>query len=148
MATADTGDEKSKATVSQVLEFELGDETYCVSIDHVTEIVDMGDVTNVPNSPRHVEGVMDLRGATTTIVAPKTLLNISDGREGMRIVVFDPSTFEDGQSVGWVVDSVNEVTRVVEDDVDDSPVEDEYIRGIVKRDGEFVVWLKPRELHA
>lgn len=148
MATADTGDDEPNATVSQVLEFELGDETYCVSIDHVTEIVDMGDVTSVPNSPRHVEGVMDLRGATTTIIAPKTLLGIDEAGEEMRIIVFDPSTFQDDQSVGWVVDSVNEVTRVVEDDVDDSPTEDEYIRGIVKRDGEFVVWLKPRDLHA
>ena len=148
MATADIGDEETNATVSQVLEFELGDETYCVSIDHVTEIVDMGDVTVVPNSPPHVEGVMDLRGATTTIIAPKRLLAIPDGGEEMRIVVFDPSTFDDDQSVGWVVDSVNEVTRVVEDDVDDSPTDDEYIRGIVKRDGEFVVWLKPRDLQA
>lgn len=146
MATADTTDDDSAATANEVLEFELGAETFCVGIDHVTEIVDRGDVTAVPNSPDHVEGVMDLRGSTTAIVDPKTLLNLDDHGEGRRIVVFDPETFSDEQSVGWVVDAVNEVSRVVESDVDDSPVDDEYVRGIVKRDGEFVVWLNPRDL--
>ncbi|PSQ33625.1 chemotaxis protein CheW, partial [Halobacteriales archaeon SW_10_68_16] len=33
------------ATTGQVLEFTLGEETYCVSIDYVTEIVDVGELT-------------------------------------------------------------------------------------------------------
>lgn len=48
------------ATTGQVLEFQLGSETYCVSIDYVTEIVDIGELTSVPNAPPHVRGVYDL----------------------------------------------------------------------------------------
>lgn len=132
----------------QVLEFTLGSEVYCVSIDNVTEIVGMSDLTAVPNTPGHVEGVMDLRGRTTTIVNPKTVLNLDDDAMGERIIVFDPELFEESQSVGWVVDTVREVIRVSKDDVDESPGDDDYIEGVHKRDDDFVIWVKPKTLHA
>lgn len=142
-----TTDSGSRTIVGQVLQFALGNEAYCVSIDHVTEVVDMGDVTAVPNSPPAVKGVMDLRGNTTTLVDPTILLNLEDENDEHRIIVFDPELFDDKRSVGWVVDEVHEVTRIAEDELDDSPVEDEYIEGVVKRDSGFVVWIDPRQLH-
>ena len=134
----------------QVLEFALGEETYCVSIDYVTEIVDVGDLTPVPNSPAHVEGVMDLRGRTTSIVNPKELFGIDGEDDGNRIIVFDPAIVEDQSAAGWLVDEVFQVVEVDESDVDDSPAQDkEAIRGVVKRgDGDFVIWVDPRAVHA
>ena len=129
----------------QVLEFRLGEETYCVSIDYVTEIVDMGELTPIPNSPPHVEGVIDLRGNTTSIVDPKVGLGL-DGELGDRIVIFDAEIFEDERSVGWAVDSVEEVSEIDDESVDESPIEGDHIRGLIKRDSEFVLWIDPREL--
>ena len=126
----------------QVLEFRLGEETYCVSIEYVTEIVDMGELTPIPNSPPHVEGVIDLRGNTTSIIDPKVGLGIG-GDLGDRIVIFDSTIFDDDRSVGWAVDSVEEVSEVPAEDVDDSPVDEDHIRGLIKRDSEFVVWIDP-----
>lgn len=136
----------SVTDTGQVLQFSLGPETYCVGIDHVTEIVGMGDLTAVPNTPDHVEGVMDLRGRTTTIINPKVVLNLGEREMGERIIVFDPDLFEEEQSVGWVVDSVSEVIRISEDQIDDSPVDDDHIEGILKRGDDFVIWVKPRSL--
>lgn len=136
-----------ETTTGQVLKFTLGSEACCVSIDHVTEIVDMGEITAVPNAPAHVEGVMDLRGNTTSIVDPKRLLNLKGDGEGRRIVVFDPDLFEDGRTVGWVVDTVREVMEVPDTDVEDSPFEDEHIEGIVKQENGFVVWVDPCTIH-
>ncbi|MCQ4332703.1 chemotaxis protein CheW [Natronomonas sp. F2-12] len=126
----------------QVLEFSLGEETYCVSIEYVTEIVDMGELTPIPNSPPHVEGVIDLRGNTTSIIDPKVGLGV-EGELGDRIVIFDSTIFEDDRSVGWAVDSVEEVSDISAEDVDDSPVDRDHIRGLIKRDSEFVVWINP-----
>jgi len=138
------------ATNDQVLEFELGDETYCVNIDTVTEIVDVGDLTSVPNSPRHVRGVMDLRGRTTSIVDPKVVFGIGEDGDEQRIIVFDPGIVADQGAAGWLVDEVFHVVRVDEADVDTSPAEgDEAIRGVVKREeGEFVIWVDPRAVHS
>lgn len=138
--------EPTTTTAGQVLEFDLGEEAYCVSIDHVTEIVDKGDMTGIPNAPAHVEGMMDLRGNTTTIVDPKELLDLEAESRNDRIIVFDPALFEDDRSVGWLVDGVREVTEVAESEVDESPVDDEYVTGVINRTDGFVVWLEPKQL--
>lgn len=131
-------------TDAQVLEFELGDETYCVDIDYVAEIVDRDEVTPIPNAPTHVEGVMDLRGRTTSIVNPKELFSVEGTGDGKRIVVFDPDATNENGATGWLVDEVDQVVRIAEEDVDDPPMErDGGIRGIVKRDGAFVIWVSP-----
>lgn len=143
-----TGDTADSETAGQVLEFDLGDDAYCVTIGHVTEIVDMGDLTPVPNAPDHVRGVMDLRGNTTTIVDPKTLLDLTVEDGDRRIIVFDSSLFEDDRSVGWMVDNVREVVSVSQEDVDPSPTDGEHIHGILKREEGFVIWVEPSELHA
>jgi purine-binding chemotaxis protein CheW len=137
-------------TNGQVLEFELGEETYCVSIDYVTEIVDVGDVTTVPNSPPHVEGVMDLRGRTTAIIDPKVVFDVGAGGDRERIVVYDPDVVEDQGAAGWLVDEVDQVVRIDEADVDESPGNgDAAINGVVKREeGDFVIWVDPRAVHA
>lgn len=137
-------------TDGQVLEFELGEETYCVSIDYVTEIVDVGDLTEVPNAPPYVEGVMDLRGRTTSIVNPKAVFGITDDGAEQRIIVFDPDIVEDQGAAGWLVDEVDQVVQISDDQVDDSPsnTDDGSIRGVVKRDDEFVIWVDPRAVHA
>jgi purine-binding chemotaxis protein CheW len=137
-------------TEGQVLEFELGEETYCVSIDYVTEIVDVGDLTKVPNAPRHVEGVMDLRGRTTSIVNPKSVFGIGDDGAARRIIVFDPEIIEDQSAAGWLVDEVDQVVQIADEQVDDSPAADSdgSIRGVVKRDDDFVIWVDPRVVHS
>lgn len=138
-------------TNGQVLEFELSEETYCVSIDYVTEIVDVGELTKVPNSPAHVEGVMDLRGRTTSIVNPKTVFNIDDpGRKAERIIVYDPEITDNAGAAGWLVDEVKQVVQVDYGDVDQSPAEDkESIKGVIKQEkGDFVIWVDPQRVHS
>ena len=138
------------ATTGQVLKFRLGEETYCVSIDYVTEIVDIGELTSVPNSPPHVEGVMDLRGRTTSIVNPKTVFDIDADTEPQRIIVFEPEIVGDGAAAGWLVDEVDQVVQVDTDDVDESPAEDDRaITGVIKQEsGKFVIWVDPEAVHS
>ena len=137
-------EETETATEIQVLEFKLGSETYCVDIDYVSEIVDKGSLTSVPNAPHYVDGVMDLRGRTTSIVNPKRLLNLREESEAKRIIIFDSGRFADEAAIGWVVDEVYQVIRVSMDDIEQPPLDnDESIQGIIKRDDELVIWISP-----
>jgi purine-binding chemotaxis protein CheW len=138
----------ARSQTVQLLEFELGSESYAVDIAHVAEIVDVNDLTVVPNSGPHVEGVMDLRGKTTTIVDPAVVFGIDDGGERKRIVVFDRERTAEGKSIGWIVDEVDQVVEVDRDDVESSPVDDDAVRGVIKRDDEFVIWVRPTVLDA
>lgn len=128
----------------QVLVFRLEDKRYCVDIAHIDEIVDREELTQLPNSKPHVEGVMDLRGTTTTIVNPKTVLGLDDSGTGDRVVVLE---MENDSSTGWLIDEVNQVVGVEPDDVDES-VESESVRGVVRQGDAFVVWVKPSAINA
>jgi len=135
---------EADAEPTKVLEFGLGNGTYCLDIGVIDEIVDAGELTRIPNSPDHVEGVMDLRGRTTTIVDPKTLFGIDEAGPRERIVVFDDDRLDEGGTVGWMVDEVFQVRDVAPEDVDQTTtVDDDGVRGIVKSDDRFVVWVAP-----
>ncbi|WP_158056492.1 chemotaxis protein CheW [Halorussus halophilus] len=130
----------------QVLEFRLEDRKYCIDIAHVDEIVDKDDLTPLPNSDPRVEGVMDLRGTTTTIINPKYVLDIDQSETGERVVVLETDDEEEG-AVGWLIDSVHQVFSIDGDAVDES-VESDSVHGIVRREDGFVVWVKPEKINA
>lgn len=128
----------------QVLEFALGDENYCIEIDNVAELVEMGDLTPIPNTPDYVEGVMDLRGRTTSIIDPKRLLDIEGEGPRERIIVLDPEQTDDQNAIGWIADELYEVVRVPGDDVSEPPEsEDRGVEGVIRRDGEMKVLVDP-----
>jgi purine-binding chemotaxis protein CheW len=146
-AAAATG-RRTAATAdrTRVLEFELGDERFCLDIDYIEEIVELENMTRVPNSPSYVEGVVDLRGQVTAIINPKDALDVGDEGRGDLIIVFDSEQMDEQGHLGWVVDEVRQVTPVSEDEVNESPDEDaEHINGVINREDEddFVVWTTP-----
>lgn len=149
----------SEADDTQVLRFTLGEDSYCVDIDYVAEIVDGEQMTGIPNAPDHVEGVMDLRGQTTTIVNPCAVLEtdsvtaeelVTDGGvDQNRVIVLDGDTVAADGTTGWVVSDVDEVTTVSEDMLEADEIGDtELLRGLIKEDDGFTLWLNPNELTA
>lgn len=133
---------KTDAEPTKVLEFGLGNGTYCLDIGIIDEIVDAGKLTRIPNSPDHVEGVMDLRGRTTTIVDPKTLFSIDEKGPRERIVVFDDDETDGSGAVGWMVDELFQVRDVAPEDVDQATtVNGEGVNGIVKSENRFLIWV-------
>jgi len=130
----------------QVLEFRLEDRNYCIDIAHVDEIVDKEELTPLPNSEPRVKGVMDLRGTTTTIIDPKQVLDLEATETGERVVVLESRDDED-ENVGWLIDAVNQVVSIDTENVDRS-VESGSVRGIVRQDDGFVVWVKPEEINS
>ncbi len=136
--------ETTQEADTRVLEFTLANEQYGLDIRYIEEIVKHENITRVPNTPDFVEGVVDLRGQITTIVNPKVTLNKDDTSRGELIVVFDSDAFDD-QNIGWVVDDVSQVSPVHDEQVNDPPMEEEYINGVIDRDedDQFVIWTTP-----
>jgi len=129
---------------THVLEFDLGEDRYCVEIGYIAEIVNTDTLTAIPNTPPHVEGVMDLRGETTKIVNLKTVFDLESTGFGDRIIVFKRKR-DATERVGWLADEVHQVHGLEEGTVDTS-VEGRGIAGIVRRDDEFVVWVDPTDV--
>lgn len=128
----------------QVVAFRLGNEEYAVDILFVQEIIRLLNITRVPSSGKHIEGVINLRGNIIPIVNLHSKFNLqaSDNQEDKRIVVF---RFEDVQ-VGIIVDEVSEVIRIKGQDIEPADkvygaMEADHIKGIAKIDDRLLILL-------
>jgi purine-binding chemotaxis protein CheW len=114
MNTANTAKAANTGISEQYLTFMLAGEEYGVDILRVQEIKGLDKVTRIPNSPEHVLGVINLRGAVVPILDLRR-------RFGLEAIAFGPTTVvivvrieggQDGRTVGMVVDAVSEVYNV------------------------------------
>ncbi|WGI17966.1 chemotaxis protein CheW [Methanonatronarchaeum sp. AMET-Sl] len=127
---------------TQVIEFKLNNKKYCVDLNHVAEVVDKDDLTQIPNTPNHIEGVMDLRGETTTIINPKTVFDLQNNKNGKRIIVFENTNQNNNDNIGWIVDEVHQVRQITNEEID-NPIKTENVKGVIKEQTDFVIWVEP-----
>jgi purine-binding chemotaxis protein CheW len=135
----------------QYLTFVLGGEVYALSIVHIKEIIQFGDLTEVPMMPKFVRGVINLRGK----VVPVVDVSVRFGREltavarRTSIVLVEIEQPEDNetQSIGIMVDAVNEVIAISTLDIEPTPafgahIRPDFISGMAKHNDRFIVVLK------
>src|SRR5690554_2098109 len=60
--------ELSTQPLQQYLTFSLDKGLFGISILHIREIIEYGEVTSVPMVPSYIQGVINLRGAVVPIV--------------------------------------------------------------------------------
>ena len=128
----------------QVVSFRLGDEEYGVNIMTVQEIILVGCITQVPEVPEHVLGVINLRGNVIPILNLRKRFGMADQQasDATRIVVMNLH----GRTVGVVVDGVSEVLRLSHEDISPTPPSlvragKDYVTGLARRKERLLVLL-------
>ena len=123
------------ALKNRYLSFLLGKESYGIEIRHVTEIIVMQEITNVPDLPESIIGVVNLRGNVISVMDMRKRFHLEsrDHDDRTCIIVVDIKDL----AVGLVVDTVNEVLNIPEDQVDPAPkthsgIKSNYIMGMGK----------------
>ncbi len=117
LATAEAP--KKLVTASQFLTFSLGQEEYGIELLNVQEIKGYSAITPIPNTPPHIKGVMNLRGAVIPIVD----LRIRFGMEAIEytkfhvIIVINVGT----KVMGLLVDAVSDVLNAGVEDIRPAP---------------------------
>lgn len=118
---------------NRYLTFTLEQEVYGVEIRYVTEIVGIQPITELPDTPGYLRGVINLRGKVIPVIEVRTRFGLEhrdyDDRTCI-IVVNIRST-----SVGLIVDRVAEVIEIPEDMIQEPPhvemgVANQYISGL------------------
>jgi len=98
------------------LTFAIGTETYGVPIAVVTEIVGMQRIMTVPDVPRYIKGVINLRGKVIPLMDVRLRFNLAEREYDDRTVII---VLELGTSpVGLIVDRVSEVLEIADDHID------------------------------
>ncbi len=133
-----------QAGVRQVVTFHLDGAEFAVEILKVQEIIRKIDSTRVPNAPRFVEGVINLRGKIVPVICLRKRFGLADPGKGSalsRIVVVEVG----GAVAGLAVDSVSEVLRLPEDSVEPPPklvkVDRDYVSGVAKLQDRLLILL-------
>ncbi len=130
------------------LTFELASEGYGLEIRNVIEIIGVQQVTKVPDMPSHVIGVLNLRGKVIPIIDVRLRFNLEHREYDERtcIIVVDI----DGNSVGLVVDKVNEVVDIPQQNIEPPPSagrsQAHYIQGLGKLNEQVKILLNTEAL--
>lgn len=133
----------------QVVSFRLGAEEYGVDIMIVQEIILLGVVTQVPEVPEYVLGVINLRGNVIPILNLRRRFGMPDeaATDATRIMVINLA----GRTVGVVVDGVSEVLRLQRDDIAPTPnslhaAGKDYVQGLARRGERLLILLDMQRL--
>jgi len=142
-------EENEDTLKNMYLTFRLGNEDYGIEIRYVTEIVGMQKITEVPDMPGFVKGVVNLRGQVIPVLDMRLRFNMEPRPYDERtcIVVVNINLAQ----VGLVVDTVNEVRNINDDQISPPPrtagaASAQYIQGMGKVGEEVIILLEGQRL--
>ncbi len=129
---------------SQVVTFCIANQEYGIDIMKVQEIILMGEITQVPEVPVYIKGVINLRGNVIPIIDLRRRFNLAEEEvnEETRIIVVNVNK----KTIGIVVDAVNEVLRTGHSEIEPPPstimgLGRDYLKGLIKLEKRLLILL-------
>ena len=136
------------ASPQQYLTFSLGGEVFALGILNVKEIIEFGNITEIPMMPAFIRGVINLRGAVVPVIDLSARFGGPASTVSRRtcIVIVELGEGEERQDLGVIVDAVNEVLEIPRSEIEPPPtfgakIRADFIQGMGKVEGHFVIIL-------
>lgn len=133
----------------QFLTFLLAGEEYGVDILRVQEIKGWDAVTQVPNTPEYVRGVINLRGTIVPIIDLRIRFSMEQREYGPTTVVIVLKVIsgnDNSRIMGIVVDGVSDVYNVKKEEINAAPdfgegVDSSFVKGLATVEEKMVIIL-------
>ncbi len=129
----------TSAQQGKYLTFVIADEEYGVEILKVREIIGYMKVTEVPQTPDYVKGIINLRGQVIPVVALRTKFGLDEIETTEETCIIVVEIVQGGKAfnTGIVVDRVREVLDIAEENIEETPhfdasVNTDFILGMGK----------------
>ncbi|MBN2427978.1 MAG: purine-binding chemotaxis protein CheW [Deltaproteobacteria bacterium] len=128
------------------LTFRIGNEDFGLEIRYVTEIIGIQKITEVPDMPVFMQGVINLRGKVIPVMDIRLRFGLPSREYDERTCIIVVQVGK--KSVGLVVDKVNEVASISDDAIEPPPRTEGngYIQGIGKNGDEVKILLDVQRL--
>ncbi len=130
----DTMDMNEDTLKGKFLTFCMGSEFYGIEIKYVTEIIGLQPITEIPEMPEYIKGIINLRGKIIPVMDVRLRFRkpYREYNDRTCIVVIDIREV----SIGLIVDSVSEVISIPDEEIVAPPnmakEGNKYIKGIGK----------------
>lgn len=129
--------------------FYVGDALCGMDILKVQDINKLTEMTNVPQAPDYVKGILNLRGQIVTILDLGKKLGLSETRKGAdnRNIIVN----SEDEYIGLLVDRISDVVRADVDAIEPPPanigeLQGKYFEGVLKGDNGLIGILKTEEI--
>ena len=136
------------AEIAQYLTFLLGGEMFAVGILNVKEIIEYGNLTEIPMMPPFIRGVINLRGSVVPVIDLSARFGHAQSQVGKRtcIVIVEVTENDLRHDIGIMVDAVSEVLEIPSSEIEPPPsfgarIRADFIHGMGKVAGKFVILL-------
>ncbi|MEQ9636989.1 MAG: chemotaxis protein CheW [Devosia marina] len=138
--------ETAPVDAMNALTIRLDDELFAVEAQHVREILELVPITEVPNAPEFVGGLINVRGRVVPLADLRVMFGMkrAEPDEDTRIVVMEVDMDGEPAIVGILADKVHDVTDIEAASIEEAPKvgmrwRPEFIKGIGKRNGGFII---------
>jgi purine-binding chemotaxis protein CheW len=128
------------------LTFFLYGELYAIRVEKVLEVLEKQELTEVPNAPEVIKGVLDFRGSVVPVYETGLVLKLAQISNDANyfIVIVELPTINGSCLVGAIVDKVKEVIAINDEEVKSvPPMNKEYyaeaISGIARIKDDFIM---------
>lgn len=133
---------------TQYLTFLAGQERFAIGILDVKEIIEVGSMTNVPMTPEFIRGVINLRGSVVPVVDLSVRLGKQRSELDKRscIILVEIEADTERQTLGMLVDEVNEILEIDADAIQPPPnfgtdIRTDFIHAMGRVDETFIILL-------
>jgi len=135
-----------KSDINSYLIFTLGKERFGTHVRHVLSIIEPGSITQIPDSPKFIKGIINLRGMILPIMDLKQKMGIGEviNDQDTCIIVHEVEINNESVKIGVLVDSVISVVEIHPNNIKEvtaygTAIAPDYITGTIEIDNKFVM---------
>ena len=142
----------SDSQKNMLIVFPVGEEEYAISIDDIKEVVPTPPIALIPQVPKYVRGVANVRGNVLAIIDLQLMFSKGDHVEsdlGKFVLVIK------SEEMQFAINAVSVPNTMIVTQLDIDPPTNiinnskkntDYVKGIIKKDKRMIIWIDILEL--
>lgn len=129
------------------LTFWTNHQLFGMPIIDVVQIIQFQEITEIPEFPAYAKGIINLRGNIIPVIDIRLRLNKPETEyNGHTCIIV---TNINDKEIGFIVDGVDEVTKIEDDEISEPPkvsseINTKYLTGIGKHNNKVILLLEPK----
>ena len=138
----------NETTKQAYLSFRLNKELFAVSAFKVLEVLEIQNITQIPNTPPYILGVINFRGDVLPVIDSRSKFGMPEGTITKKtvIIVLDLIVNNEPMRLGATADGVKDVIEIDEREMKEVPkmgisYNTEFIKGMIYKDNGFIMVL-------